>query len=254
MVGIDDESGGRGKGSVFFRVYADWCDAVFTLQDGAVLTPSDKPLTQQQGILTPPAPDIPRINGPRIFGVRPGNPVLFTVPATGNRPMTFTAQNLPKGLALDSQSGEITGSVDQPGSYSVSLTVQNDHGENQREWRLVVGDKIALTPPMGWNSWNCFAHAVTDKHIRQAADAMVKTDTQEVWVKKMENGSIVVGLVNCSFLTDSVSIDFECLGLKGQQRVRDLWRQQDEGIFDTRYQAEVFGHGVKLIRIFPQLH
>src|SRR5476649_1190935 len=40
-------------------------------------------------ILTPPAPATPRINGADVFGVRPGSPFLFTIPATGDRPMTF---------------------------------------------------------------------------------------------------------------------------------------------------------------------
>ena len=28
---------------------------------------------------------------------------------------------------------------------------------------------------MGWNSWNCFAGAVTAEHVKSAADAMVKS-------------------------------------------------------------------------------
>ena len=43
-------------------------------------------------ILTPPAPATPRINGAKIFGVRPGSPFLFTIPATGDRPMKFSAR------------------------------------------------------------------------------------------------------------------------------------------------------------------
>ena len=62
-------------------------------------------------ILTPPAPATPRINGPDIFGVRPGSPFLYTIPATGDRPMTFSAKNLPRGLKLDSKTGRITGTL-----------------------------------------------------------------------------------------------------------------------------------------------
>lgn len=40
-------------------------------------------------ILTPKAPDTPRINGAKVFGVRPGSPFLFIVPATGKRPLVF---------------------------------------------------------------------------------------------------------------------------------------------------------------------
>src|SRR5688572_24641755 len=60
-------------------------------------------------ILTPPAPDAPRINGARVFGARPGRPFLFTVAATGKRPMTFGAEGLPDGLLLDNVRGRITG-------------------------------------------------------------------------------------------------------------------------------------------------
>lgn len=41
-------------------------------------------------ILTPPAPATPRINGPKIFGVRPGSPFQYSIPATGDRPMKFS--------------------------------------------------------------------------------------------------------------------------------------------------------------------
>ena len=42
------------------------------------------------------------------------------------------------------------------------------------------------------------------------------------------------------------------LGMNGKFRVRDVWRQQDLGIFDGRIEAEVPQHGVKLFRIFRQ--
>ena len=34
-----------------------------------------------------------------------------------------------------------------------------------------AGDGLALTPPMGWNSWNKFGCDVSEKLIRGAADA-----------------------------------------------------------------------------------
>jgi len=43
-------------------------------------------------ILTPPAPASPRINGAKVFGVRPGSPFLFYVPATGILPIVFSAK------------------------------------------------------------------------------------------------------------------------------------------------------------------
>jgi alpha-galactosidase len=39
--------------------------------------------------------------------------------------------------------------------------------------------QVALTPPMGWNSWNFFAGRVTDKDIRDAADQLVATGMKD---------------------------------------------------------------------------
>ena len=152
--------------------HADWCNAFFTVRDGAALKPLPPPFSEQMGILTPAAPAAPRINGARLFGARPGSPVLFAIPATGEEPLTYQAKNLPEGLTLDAGTGIITGTVAKPGTHLVTLIAENAKGKAERDWRLEVGDRIALTPPMGWNSWNCFAHTVSDAKIRQAADAL----------------------------------------------------------------------------------
>jgi alpha-galactosidase len=124
-------------------------------------------------ILTPKAPDAPQINGAKVFGVRPESPFLFIVPATGKRPIVFGADNLPTGLTIDSSTGLITGTLTTPGTYDVTLKAQNDLAVAYEKFKIVVGDKIALTPPMGWNSWNCWAQNVSDKNVRNSAKAMV---------------------------------------------------------------------------------
>ena len=68
-------------------------------------------------ILTPKAPATPRINGPSIYGQRPGRPFLYTIPATGDRPMKFAADHLPDGLNVDEATGRITGKVEKEGKY-----------------------------------------------------------------------------------------------------------------------------------------
>ena len=126
-------------------------------------------------ILTPPSPDKPRINGAKVFGVRPGSPFLFYIPATGVRPIKFSATNLPKGLKLDAKSGIITGSVAEKGTYVVTLKAKNSKGIAERNLKIVVGETIALTPPMGWNSWNVFAAEVSADKVKHATDAMVNS-------------------------------------------------------------------------------
>ena len=46
------------------------------------------------------------------------------------------------------------------------------HGR-EKPLKIVIGDKIALTPPMGWNSWNCWAGSVDADKVLRAARAMV---------------------------------------------------------------------------------
>jgi alpha-galactosidase len=129
--------------------------------------------------LTPkPGPE-PRINGARIFGVRPGSPVLFSIPATGERPMTFAVDGLPAGLRCDPATGEITGTLKDKGEYAVTFRAENAKGKAARGFKFVCGDTLALTPHMGWNSWYVWENHVTDKIMRDAADAMVASGMKD---------------------------------------------------------------------------
>lgn len=125
--------------------------------------------------LTPPAPPTPRINGPAVFGVRPGSPVIYNIPATGTRPIKFEVENLPKELTVDGATGMITGTVKARGEYTVTLKASNQYGNAQKKFRIVIGDRIALTPPMGWSSWNAFGETITQEKIEHTAQMMVKS-------------------------------------------------------------------------------
>ena len=154
--------------------HGDWADAKFEANPDAKLETMSAP-PEPAIILTPTAPRTPEIHGAKVFGVRPGSPFLFTIPATGDRPMTFAADDLPEGLKLDANTGIITGRLDKKGEYHVTLRAKNALGKAREKFKIVVGDEIALTPPMGWNSWNCFAHEVSAERVKAAADAMVKS-------------------------------------------------------------------------------
>lgn len=130
---------------------------------------------RQLGILTPPESASPRINGPAVFGVRPSSPILYRVPVTGERPMKIAVSGLPKGATFDSSTSMIGGSIAKRGEYHLVFTAENAHGRAERKFSLKVGDEICLTPPLGWNSWNCWGQDVTDEKMRRAADAMVSS-------------------------------------------------------------------------------
>lgn len=154
--------------------HADWADLKITMLSGAKPT-LDMPEIEEPYILTPKPKPTPRINGTKVFGVRPGSPFFFRIAATGDRPMTFSVDGLPEGLTLDAKTGQISGKLTKEGEYKVMLHARNALGEAEREFKIVCGPTIGLTPAMGWNSWNCFASAVTAEDIKAAADAMVKS-------------------------------------------------------------------------------
>jgi alpha-galactosidase len=126
-------------------------------------------------IRTPPAPPTPRINGASIFGVRPDHPFLYHVPATGDRPMQFSADKLPAGLTLDPATGNVTGTLHKSGEYKVVFHAKNSLGTADKKFKIVVGETIALTPAMGWNSWNHYASRITQDIVLQNAKAMAES-------------------------------------------------------------------------------
>lgn len=130
-------------------------------------------------ILTPPPSALPRINGAKIFGARPGSPFLFRIAASGDKPMTFVASGLPAGLTINATNGLITGAARNTGEFPVKLTVKNHRGRARAEMRIVIGDNICLTPPMGWNSWYCWSEAVSQEHVRATADAFINSGLAE---------------------------------------------------------------------------
>lgn len=151
--------------------YSDWADARMTLLKG--IAPSPVPNDAPRYILTPADPPSPRIHAPSVFGARPGNPFLLSIPATGVRPMRFTAVGLPTGLALDTATGLITGTVTRKGDHPVIVSTTNAYGSASARILLRIGDTIALTPPMGWNGWNSWSREIDAEKVMASAKAMV---------------------------------------------------------------------------------
>jgi alpha-galactosidase len=126
-------------------------------------------------LLTPPESPRPRINGASVLGARPGSPVYIRIAATGTAPLQYSVTDLPGGLTLDAREGVISGKVAAAGDYRIQLGVQNAVGKATRTLTLRVGEQLALTPPMGWNSWNVYGLAVDAARVRAVAEAMIST-------------------------------------------------------------------------------
>lgn len=122
----------------------------------------------------------PIINPPIVTGNFPNTPFLFAIPTQGVRPIKWTAEGLPQGLKIDAATGFITGNVKETGEYTVKLSAENEFGSATSSLTIKIGDLLALTPPMGWNSWNTFTDQITDSLVRQIADSMVSTGMRDM--------------------------------------------------------------------------
>lgn len=161
--------------------HADWIDA--RLEVTGTKPKSYALPKSEEVILTPKPGPKPQINGPTIFGVRPGSPFLYSIPATGERPITYSVDGLPGGLTLDPATGIITGHLSKEGTYPVTFHARNELGTSEKTFRIVVGDRIALTPPMGWNSWNCWGYKVSQTKVLSSARALVEKGlNQHGWI------------------------------------------------------------------------
>ena len=95
----------------------------------------------------------------------------------------------------------------------------------------------------------------------------IVTQNGQIWYKYLEDGSIAVGFFNVDpyyILWDqkdsekvqrdkyNMTLNFADLNLKGKYTVRDLWRQQDLGSFNTSFTTEVAYHGVSFVRLIPE--
>ena len=181
--------------------HTDWADSYFLVRSTKPVA-IDRP-TEAAVILTPKAPASPRINGPKVYGVRPGHEFLFRIAAIGERPMTFDAKGLPAGLMLNKNTGIISGETKKEGKYEIMLSAKNKKGINSRKLTIVVSTQIALTPPMGWNSWNCFASDVDQEKVKAAAEAMIKSgladhgwnyiNIDDCWMVKPDSDDPILG-------------------------------------------------------------
>jgi alpha-galactosidase len=181
--------------------HADWADARF-------LTSGDNPQAiappaEDEVLLTPAPGPAPKINGPKVYGVRPNSPFLYRIPCTGTRPIEFAAENLPAGLSLDAKTGIITGKLAQAGANKTTLIAKNAQGQDRRDFFIVVGETLALTPPMGWNSWYIHYNRVTDAILRQSADVMIASgmadfgyqyvNIDDCWMVKVKSDDPEIG-------------------------------------------------------------
>ena len=150
------------------------------IENETFISIKDEQFLGEYEIYTPKPKPSPRINGPLVYGCRPGHPFLYRIPCQGERPIKFSVKDLPAGLNLDAVTGIITGNTPSKGEYNLVIKAVNSKGNNQRKLKIISGDKLALTPYMGWNHWYAHYSRITDKMMREAADLMISSGMADV--------------------------------------------------------------------------
>ena len=142
---------------------------------GALAAPTNVTIS----MTAPPA--TPAVHSPAVIGWNPGTPFVHAIAATGTAPLAYSAAGLPAGLSLDASTGIITGMMPAAGSYPFTVTVSNAMGRATSTITLTSGSTIALTPPMGWNSYDAYGGNVTEAQYLANAQALKTTLTPFGW-------------------------------------------------------------------------
>ena len=156
--------------------HADWADATISYREGGKAPLAQAVSIDQPDPILAPIDNVKtRLNGAKVIGTTPGKEFVFRVPVTGKAPLSVKTGKLPEGLFFDANRRVISGRVAKAGTYNVRIDASGPGGFSSENLRIEAGqDKLARTPPMGWNSWNVWGLAVDTDKVRAAADAFVK--------------------------------------------------------------------------------
>lgn len=86
--------------------------------------------------------------------------------------------------------------------------------------------------------------------LGKPARRVLKTDSYQVWVKSLEDGTRAVGIFNMQSEPQAITVKWSDLKIRGGI-VRDLWRQIYLGRYESEFTTHVAPHGVTLVRIKP---
>jgi alpha-galactosidase len=71
----------------------------------------------------------------------------------------------------------------------------------------------------------------------------------DIWARKMNDGTLAVGLFNRGPEPTTIAVKLADLGLTGSQPVRDLWMHKDLTSANGQFSAVVPRHGAVLVKI-----
>jgi alpha-galactosidase len=107
--------------------------------------------------------------------------------------------------------------------------------------------------------------AIDQDPLGKAGRLLINDDEVQIWMKPLEDGSYAIGFFNIDGFgktpqsyfhwgdeqSKSFQFDLTRIGLKGNWKLRDVWRQKDLGEFNGVFKTTIPHHGVVLLRVFP---
>lgn len=72
-----------------------------------------------------------------------------------------------------------------------------------------------------------------------------------IYAKPLEDGSMAIGFFNRGNSVAKATLTWKSVGIRGEQTVRDLWRQKDVAKSDTEFVTDIASHGVRLVKLYP---
>ncbi|RZL88124.1 MAG: glycoside hydrolase family 27 protein, partial [Variovorax sp.] len=117
---------------------------------------------------------------------------------------------------------------------------------------LMAGNDLAnMTPEIHAILTNREVIAVDQDALGSAGGRTWKDGDREVWSRRLADGGRAVILLNRGLEAQTISVDWETLGLPADARlqVRDLWAHRDLPAARGSFSAEVPSHGVVMVTL-----
>jgi alpha-galactosidase len=91
--------------------------------------------------------------------------------------------------------------------------------------------------------------AVNQDPLGSPGKRITKEGETEVWARPLWDGTIAVALFNRGDATTEIQVNWKDLNIKGKKPVRNIWLQEDLGIFEKNFKAKIPKHGAMLLKI-----
>jgi alpha-galactosidase len=116
---------------------------------------------------------------------------------------------------------------------------------------LLAGNDLAhMSPETVAMLTNRDIIAIDQDRAGRQADRAWAEGKFEVWVRRLADGSRVVGLFNRHDIYDQIEVDFTRLGYTGPVQAHDVWANKDLGKLPLKWQVIVPGHDVILLHLW----